>query len=93
MVPRAHERKTFHILCFSNLIQVKQLQEAEREKECDSVKEYRITDLITRLYNAKLFKEVSIDINKDHHKSFSSMTFSTIIQLLLPLSYVITESY
>ena len=53
MVPRAHERKTFHLLCFSNRIQSKQLQEAEREKECDSVKEYRITDLITRLYKAR----------------------------------------
>ena len=53
MVPRAHERKTFHLLCFSNRIQLKQLQEAEREKECDFVKEYRITDVITRLYKAR----------------------------------------
>ena len=52
-MPRAHERKTFHLLCFSNRIQLKQLQEAEREKECDFVKEYRITDVITRLYKAR----------------------------------------
>ena len=61
------------------------------------MKEYGIIDLITQDYNyynsAKFLKEVSIDINKDHYKSFSSKIFSAIIQVLLPTSYVIMESY
>lgn len=43
------------------------------KRECDSVKEYGIIDLITQDYNyynsAKFFKEVSIDINKDRSRS------------------------